>query len=447
MAFCSSKLLFNQYWYCLGDRNIKEMKIECDNADNGCEWIGELRALGEHLSACDYTFLSCPNECDGGDKILRKNMEKHKTEECPRRRYVCPHCEESGEYEERTTTHLEECPLVKIPCSNDGCSCLVARCELMSHCNEFCEFEMVSCKYAKIGCIVEVPRKDLKNHEEDRQQHLEFAIDVVPELHATLRSLNSVEVPKLERELSRISDSTAEQKAFLELQETVHKQGNMLAQLHSIITAQSKEIDELKVKLEAQTCDETSPSDIPESYYTRATVVRTNPVSTQTYTHYVNAFKFTKYAERKFNNAHVFSPPFYSSPGGYKLCIKVYANGIGEGKGTHLSVYAYLMRGYNDNHLPWPFTGTVEVELLNQLKDGYHHTMSIGFRKSDRGKRVKDGDRAITGYGQPKYITQSSLNYQAFYNCQHLKDDCLYFRMSVKCISTPKPWLSTASVF
>ena len=126
------------------------MKIKCDNTDNGCEWIGELHALGEHLSACDYSFLSCPNKCDGGDKILHKNMEKHKMEECPRRQYICPHCEESGEYEERTTTHLEECPLVKILCSNDGCPCLIARCELTSHCDE-CEFEMVPCKYAELA--------------------------------------------------------------------------------------------------------------------------------------------------------------------------------------------------------------------------------------------------------------------------------------------------------
>ena len=66
----------------LGDRNIKEMKVKCDNTDNGCEWIGELRSLDQHLIVCDYTFLSCPNECDDGDKILRKDMEKHKAEKC-----------------------------------------------------------------------------------------------------------------------------------------------------------------------------------------------------------------------------------------------------------------------------------------------------------------------------------------------------------------------------
>jgi hypothetical protein len=62
---------------------------------------------------------------------------------------------------------------MKIPCSNEGCSCLIARSELASHCNE-CEFEVVPCKYAKIGCVVEVSRKDLKKYEEDRQQHLEL---------------------------------------------------------------------------------------------------------------------------------------------------------------------------------------------------------------------------------------------------------------------------------
>jgi hypothetical protein len=124
---------------------------------------------------------------------------------------------------------------------------------------------MAPCKYAEIGCAVEVPRKHLK-HEEDQQHHLEFAIDAILELHATLRSLDSVEIPNLEGqmfehhmtlgtlqdELSRINDSVAEQKALLELKETVKKQGNMLAQLQSVTIAQSEKNNELKVKLESQ---------------------------------------------------------------------------------------------------------------------------------------------------------------------------------------------------
>jgi hypothetical protein len=101
-----------------------------------------------------------------------------------------------------------------------------------------------------------------------------------------------------------------QRKAFSELQETI---GNniMVTQLQSIIIAQSKEINELKVNcLEAQISDRMSSSNC----------------STQTH---LNTFNFTKYAEHKSNNDLVFSPPFYSSPEGYKLCIKVYANGVG----------------------------------------------------------------------------------------------------------------------
>ena len=61
-------------------------------------------------------------------------------------------------------------------------------------------------------------------------------------------------------------------------------------------------------------------------------------------------------------------------------------------------VYAYvqLIHGDNDDHLPWPFTGTVNIKLLNQLKNSCHHHKSIEFEKhgSGRDKRVKDGDRA-----------------------------------------------------
>ena len=147
----------------LGDRSIKEMKIKCNNADSGCEWIGELCSLDEHLITCEYILLSCPNKCNDRDKILRKDMEKHKMEECPRREYVCLYCDESGEYKERTTTHLEECPLMKIPCSNDGCTELVAKRDMLAHRYDKCRFQVVPCKYAALGCKVEVLRNDWTN--------------------------------------------------------------------------------------------------------------------------------------------------------------------------------------------------------------------------------------------------------------------------------------------
>jgi len=39
------------------------------------------------------------------------------------------------------------------------------------------------------------------------------------------------------------------------------------------------------------------------------------------------------------------SHPFFAYPHRYKLCLDVYANGFGDCKGTHVSIYARLLQG------------------------------------------------------------------------------------------------------
>ena len=60
-------------------------------------------------------------------------------------------------------------------------------------------------------------------------------------------------------------------------------------------------------------------------------------------------FKMPEFSQHKSSKQEWYSPPFYTSPGGYKMCIRVDANGDGD---TRVSVYAYLMKGKNDNNLP-----------------------------------------------------------------------------------------------
>ena len=55
------------------------------------------------------------------------------------------------------------------------------------------------------------------------------------------------------------------------------------------------------------------------------------------------------------------------------MCLSVYAKGHGDVEGTYVSVGVHLMEGQNDDNLPWPFTGKVTVELLNQLEDDNHY--------------------------------------------------------------------------
>ncbi len=112
------------------------------------------------------------------------------------------------------------------------------------------------------------------------------------------------------------------------------------------------------------------------------------------------------------------------------MCINIYT------RDNHVLVRAYVIKGHNDDSLSWPFTGTVTIELLNQLEDKNHHKETITFTGDDlASQRVVDGEER--GRFSHAY---HRLNYNASKNAQYLKDDTLVFRVSVQ-VPDYKPWL------
>lgn len=62
------------------------------------------------------------------------------------------------------------------------------------------------------------------------------------------------------------------------------------------------------------------------------------------------------------------SSGFYSSKYGYKMCLRLYLNGDGTGRGTHLSLFFVVMRGRCDALLKWPFSQKVgKGERMSQV--------------------------------------------------------------------------------
>ena len=60
------------------------------------------------------------------------------------------------------------------------------------------------------------------------------------------------------------------------------------------------------------------------------------------------------------------SPYFFTSQYGYKMCARIYLNGDGMGRGTHISIFICIMRGQYDALLSWPFRRKVTFVLLDQ---------------------------------------------------------------------------------
>ena len=63
------------------ERQVLSLKVYCDNKEDGCTWIGELRQLEGHLDTCFYRDnMSCKYKC--GLRCLRQQMLIHERDEC-----------------------------------------------------------------------------------------------------------------------------------------------------------------------------------------------------------------------------------------------------------------------------------------------------------------------------------------------------------------------------
>ena len=147
-----------------------------------------------------------------------------------------------------------------------------------------------------------------------------------------------------------------------------------------------------------------------------------------------------------------FTKPLYSDLFGYKLCMEVCPNGLQSGNNQlsflsellfsephYISLHFYLMKGEHDESLTWAFTGTVTVELLNQLEDKNHHKEKIIFSAEDEPSHRVELDRAATASSVSRFISYDRLGYQPDKNCQNLNNDTLIFRVLVQA-SNDKPW-------
>ena len=121
----------------------------------------------------------------------------------------------------------------------------------------------------------------------------------------------------------------------------------------------------------------------------------------------------------------LYSPPFYTSPHGYRMCLRVYLNGDGAGKGTHISVFLVLMRSEHDNLLTWPFKQPVKFTLINQANPEESTSemfvpdlQSPSFQKPDSEMNIASGF--------PRFAKQSFLNDKNF-----SQDDAIFIKAQV----------------
>ena len=138
------------------------------------------------------------------------------------------------------------------------------------------------------------------------------------------------------------------------------------------------------------------------------------------------------FSEHKRVSDEWYSTPFYTGPDGYKLQLNVDANGSGDGKGTHVTVYVCLMKGEYNHMLTWPFMCDITIRVLNWREDKGHVEKTVHFNDSTDIKhreRVMEGDTA-PGFGYHEFISHSYLYYNITNNTEYINNDILCFVVS-----------------
>lgn len=162
-------------------------------------------------------------------------------------------------------------------------------------------------------------------------------------------------------------------------------------------------------------------------------------------------FKMEEFEFHQDNDLEWDSPPFYTHPRGYKLYLKVYANGAGQYENTHLSIFVCLMHGENDDDLVWPFRGVVSFEVLNPNSDTDHKEGKARFlqmKRSEKNRKVSAAQgKSGVGWGVanllPIFNDSDSFDSDDMNSVDdYVSDDCLHVRVSQVTVSDHnKPWL------
>ncbi|NXP53014.1 TRAF2 factor, partial [Heliornis fulica] len=227
-----------------------------------------------------------------------------------------------------------------------------------------CGRSKVPCRFEAVGCAEVVENEKLQEHEcKCLAEHLYMLLSFVLSLKAgpgdlkavpALSSCEALErktvtfeniVCVLNREVERVSlTAEAYSRQHRLDQEKIETLSNKVRQLERSIGLKDLAMAEMEEKirnLEASTYDG------------------------------VFIWKITEFARKRQEaitgrSPAIFSPAFYTSKYGYKMCLRVYLNGDGTGRGTHLSLFFVVMKGPNDALLRWPFNQKVTLMLLDQ---------------------------------------------------------------------------------
>ncbi|KFR15636.1 TNF receptor-associated factor 2, partial [Opisthocomus hoazin] len=397
------------------NKEISELKVHCVTL--GCSWSGIMKNFEEHQSLCEYALIPCHTGC--GHMVMRKKLADHLENGCVNNVTMCRKCKRSlssSEYQEHSCEgnlcKEQKCVQTETPSKEKNQSTPLINKD--------------GCRFSEVGCSFRGSKEKIKEHEKTAVgAHMLLLLQHIKQLKANLCTA------------AKAANGSIPQ-SELNLENKLHVFENIVAVLNKEVETSNVEITafrrqseldqniirglELKIA-ELHRC-------LTQKDAGLSSLHKSLLFSEQASYDGVFLWKITDVGRKLQDSVtgrtvSLYSPAFYTAKYGYKVCLRVYLNGDGTGKGTHVSLFFVVMKGDYDALLPWPFRHKVTFMLLDQnnrehIIDAFRPDLtSASFQRPVNDMNVASGC--------PMFLPLSKLQSPKY---AYVKEDTLF----LKCI-------------
>ncbi|XP_043913762.1 TNF receptor-associated factor 1-like [Protopterus annectens] len=450
------------------NKEISEMKVHCSNAI--CSWNGVMKKYEDHQTQCGYALIPCNTGC--GHMIVRRKLAFHLESECINNMIPCPKCLRKV-FNKDFQKHICEVKEKRSSKSKTENMSKDKSRQFSGHRNKD------ECKYTEIGCTVKGNKEKLKEHEASSLvSHMGLMLQLVCQLKKQFSAENSTEeanvplfvISSKEKEMQATipgqhvkeaveingdleSDSCPAAAPSLDTQHiTVDTYKSKIVSLEekmqvfeNVVTVLYKKVEKSDLTVTAlkrrhfidqetiQILDE-EVKQLQRNLTTKETVIKElhEQVHSAEIATYDGMFlwkisDFTKKQQDAVTGriTSLSSPIFFTSKYGYKVCLRIYLNGDGAGRGSHISLFFVILRGEYDALLPWPFKHKVTFMILDQnSREHFIDAFRPDIKSASFKRPISDSNVAS---GCPLFIELSKLQTP---KPAYVKDDTLF----IKCI-------------
>ncbi|WAR30818.1 TRAF2-like protein [Mya arenaria] len=392
-------------------RELFRLHVQCINV--GCEWKGKYREFETHFPVCEFRLEAC-SHCNQPVRVLEMQFGDHQRSHS---NIQCPACPPGSNpiSKEEFQAHFNDC-------QHSGY--VFAQLQRLEQHVGSTEQDLGETKRQLTDKFTEIEANirqvaanappnsgfsgslppDLNLDQKIRQLFEQMAVSLnerVDTKTGTFEGIANTLHRELEKSITAIEKLDRHRRLESEKAEASQQK---IKSLERTIAAKDAKISELEMKLK----------DVEVSCYDGMFIWK------------VSDFSQKQQDAIQGRSISIYSNPFYTRKFGYKMCGRLYPNGDGMGKGSHMSVFFVIMRGEYDALQPWPFKHRVTFCLLNQ--EGGNATVD-SFRPDTTSSSFKRPTTNMNiASGCPLFIRLDTLTNPTN---GFLKDDTLFLKMIV----------------